>query len=199
MKTHGKTSPVSLFTSELCQFYLRIQDYEQAYQTASYILNDDPSNKTALYVMGAVNEVRDNLPMALYYYNEILTDSPNDARALKRKAYVEMHLQKERDALKNINRSLELDNTDPESYLIRGMIYFHFFAKKLEAIVDYNEALRLDPDNVMALYNRGYAYLKYGNKNYARDDFIRAAELGYTLAEEMLERFFEEQHLSTAS
>jgi len=199
MKTHGKTSPVSLFTNELCQFYLRIQDYEQAYQTASYILNDDPSNKTGLYVMGAVNEVRDNFPMALYYYSEILTDSPDDAKALKRKSYVEMHLQREMDALKDINKSIELDNNDTESFLIRGMIYFHFFAKKLEAIMDYNEALRLEPNNVMALYNRGYAYLKYGNKNYAYDDFKRAAELGYSLAEEMLERFFEERHLSTAS
>ncbi len=199
MKTQGKTSPVSLFTNELCQFYLRIEDYEQAHQTASYILNDDPSNKTALYVMGSVNEVRDNLPMALYYYNEILTDTPDDAKTLKRKAYVEMHLQKEKDALKDINRSIKIDKTDSESYLIRGMIYFHFFAKKLEAIVDYNQALRLDPHNVMALYNRGYAYLKYGNKNYARDDFMKAAELGYSYAEEMLDRFFEKHHLYNAS
>ncbi len=199
MNTQVKPSPVSLFTNELCLFYLRIEDYEHAYQTAGFILNDDPSNKTALYVLGAVYEVRDNLPMALQYYDAILNNYPHDAKAMKRKAYVEMHLHMELEALQHINISIELDKNDAESYLIRGMIYFHYFAKKLDAIVDYNEALRLDPQNVMALFNRGYAYLKYGNKNYARDDFSRAAELGYGYAGEMLDQYFASHQFSTAS
>lgn len=199
MNTQVKPSPVSLFTNELCLFYLRIEDYEHALQTANFILNDDPTNRTALYVLGAVHEVRDNLPMALQYYDALLSYDSNDAKALKRKAYVEMHLHMEMDALKHINLSIDLDNSDAESYLIRGMIYFYYFAKKLEAIVDYNEALRLDPQNVMALFNRGYAYLKYGNKNYAHDDFTKASELGYEYAGEMLHRYFASHHLSTAS
>ena len=199
MNTQVKPSPVSLFTNDLCLFYLRIEDYEHAHQTASYILNDDPTNRTALYVIGAVHEVRDNLPMALQYYDAILNTHPHDAKAMQRKAYVEMHLHMETEALQHINISIDLDKNDAESYLIRGMIYFYYFAKKLDAIVDYNEALRLDPQNVMALFNRGYAYLKYGNKNYAHDDFSRASELGYGYAGEMLDRYFTSQQLSTAS
>lgn len=199
MHTNEKSLPANLFTNELCQFYLQIEDYEHASETARNILNGDPSNRTALYVMGAVHEVWDELPMALYYYDEILSYYPGEAIAMKRKAYVEMHLHKEMDALKHINMSIDLDRSDAESFLIRGMINFYFFSKKLDAIIDYNEALRLDPRNVMALFNRGYAYMKYGNNNYARDDFSKAAQLGYSYAGEMLNRYFANHQFISAS
>lgn len=178
------------FIDDLCYFYFQIEDYEHANELAEKLLLEDPENHTALLVLGLISEEKDNFQLALYYYDTILKSYPDDSVALKRKAAVEMNVNKEKSALNDITKSLQLNSKDAEAYIIRGLIYFYLFQKKIEAIIDYNQALRLEPNNVYALFNRGYAYLKYGNHNYARDDFERAASLGYVYASEMLNRYF---------
>ena len=42
------------------------------------------------------------------------------------------------------------------------------------AIVDYNEAIRLSPNYLVAIYNRGLAYLKKGDNDRAIADFNEA-------------------------
>ncbi len=178
------------FVDDLCYFYFQIEDYEHANELAKKMLLEDPENRTALLVLGLISEEKENFQLAIYYYETILKKYPDDSVALKRKAAVEMNIKKNKSALSDITKSLQLNNKDAEAYIIRGLIYFYLFQKKIEAIIDYNQALRLEPNNVYALFNRGYAYLKYGNHNYARDDFERAASLGYAFASEMLDRYF---------
>ncbi len=190
MKTQEAPAINSTFTDELCLFHFQIEDYDHASEIAHKMLEEDPENYTALLVLGLISEEYENFQTALNYYNTILGFYANDSTTLKRKAVVEMNIQKDKSALTDITRSLQLNSNDAEAYIIRGLIYFYLFQKKIEAIVDYNHALRLEPNNVHALFNRGYAYLKYGNYNYARDDFERAARLGYTNASQMLNRHF---------
>ena len=178
------------FTNELCEFYLRIEDYNSARQMAVQILKEDSVNATALLVMGFVNEIDGNLLMAVSYYEKIVANNPEDTNALKRKALVEMNLHLDKQAFIDINLAIKLDRLDPESLVIRGMISIYAFHKKIDAIVDYNQALQLNPLYTLALYHRGYAYLKYGNVEYARDDFVKADELGNREAGGMLERYF---------
>ncbi len=66
--------------------------------------------------------------------------------------------------------------------------------KKIKAIVSYNKAPGLDHDNALALFNQGYAYLKYVNRDYAKDDFTKSASLGYEYAREMLTLYFPNQN-----
>lgn len=193
MKNQEHPALTDTFANDLCMFYLQIEDFEHATQLAEKMLEEDSENYTALLVLGLISEEKENFQLALYYYDTILKSHANDSVALKRKASVEMNIKKETSALNDITRSLQLNSEDAEAYIIRGLIYFYLFQKKIEAIIDYNQALRLEPNNVYALFNRGYAYLKYGNHNYARDDFERAAHLGYGYASEMLDRYFSTQ------
>ena len=39
------------------------------------------------------------------------------------------------------------------------------------ALADYNEAIRLDPNNQVALVNRGILYMKLSDAKHARADF----------------------------
>jgi|GEM_PF-1185393 len=190
MKSHDVYPATVTFADELCLFYLRIEDYEHASGLAGKILSDDASNYTACLVSGLIEEEKGNYRQAILHYNSILKSYPDDPTALKRIAAAEAGIEEEESAFRNITRSLQLNNNDAEAYIIRGQIYFHLFQKKIEAIMDYNQALRIEPDNVHALCNRGFAYLKYGNRNYARDDFEHAARLGYSCAFEMLNRYF---------
>jgi len=178
------------FTNELCEFYLRIEDYNSARQLAVQILKDDSVNATALLVMGFVNEIDGNLIMAISYYEKIIANNSKDTNALKRKALVEMNLRMDKQAFVDINLAIELDRFDPETLVIRGMISIYSFHKKIDAIVDYNQALLLNPLYALALYHRGYAYLKYGNVEYARDDFVKADGLGNKEAGSMLKQYF---------
>ncbi len=145
---------------------------------------------TALLVKGIINEADGNLPLAISFYEEIIRLHPKHTDAIKRKAAAEMDLHMDAQALSDINQSIALDRFDSESFVIRGMLHFYTFNKKMEAIIDYNRALCLDPGNVRALFHRGYAYLKYGNKDYARDDFSKADRLGCKEAGDMLEQYF---------
>ncbi|MGA7702853.1 MAG: tetratricopeptide repeat protein, partial [Thermoguttaceae bacterium] len=47
------------------------------------------------------------------------------------------------------------------------------------AINDCTEAIRVDPNLVLAYLNRGAAYLKKGDKAKAKADFDEAKKLGY--------------------
>jgi tetratricopeptide (TPR) repeat protein len=64
-----------------------------------------------------------------------------------------------------------------EPYLIRrGNAYY---AKKDydRALADYNETIRLDPDNAAALYNRGLVKQRKGDISGANEDIARAKQL----------------------
>ncbi len=186
-----------MFLSDLCMFYYQIEDFEHAMQTAEQILKDGQNDCTAYLVMGLVSEKKKNFEEAAQYYSGILKLHENDPIALKRKANVEMVFGMYEEALNDIDQSLRSDTTDPESYVIRGLIYLRHHHDKIEAIVNFNEALRLDPQNVSALYHRGCSFLKYGNYNYAKDDLSQAAILGNKDAEEMLSKFFASHEFKT--
>ena len=47
-----------------------------------------------------------------------------------------------------------------------------------QAIVDFDEAIRLDPEYANAYYNRGIAYGNLGQQELADRDFARAKSLG---------------------
>ena len=197
MNTAIKPKNDKRFLSDLCMFYYQIEDFEHAMQTAEQILKERQDDCTAYLVMGLVSEKKRNFEEAALYYSEILKLHENDPIALKRKANVEMVFGMYEEALADIDQSLSSDKTDPEAYVIRGLIYLRHHHDKIEAIVNFNEALRLDPQNVPALYHRGYSFLKYGNYNYARDDLTHAAILGNKDAEEMLSKFFASHEFKT--
>ncbi len=199
MKASEKKNISKKFNDELCMFYFQIEDYMHAIEAARHILQKQSDNYTALLVMGLINEANGKYDAAIRHYNDILDSYHEDALALKRRAYVEMNTGREKEALRDINHSLKLDNKDAEAYIIRGLIYFYYYQNKIEAIINYNKALQIDPLNISALYNRGYSYLKYGNYNYARDDFMKAANLGYRQASEMLDKYFTSNELGTTA
>ena len=47
------------------------------------------------------------------------------------------------------------------------------------AIQDFGEAIRLDPQDAKAYYNRGLMYEALGKSTEAEQDFAKAKELGY--------------------
>ena len=48
-----------------------------------------------------------------------------------------------------------------------------------QAIADYTEAIRTNPDDDLAYYSRCFAYGKKGDGSKSKADFSKAKELGY--------------------
>ncbi len=59
------------------------------------------------------------------------------------------------------------------------------------AILDYNEAIRRDPQFAEAYYNRGLARFQIKDKDRALDDMRKAGELGVIEAYSIIKRMTE--------
>ncbi|MBW4631103.1 MAG: caspase family protein [Iphinoe sp. HA4291-MV1] len=68
---------------------------------------------------------------------------------------------------------------DADVYNSRGLASFAF-RKYKEAINDYNQAIRINPNFSLAYYNRGDAYFALGEKQKAIKDYITAIEVNST-------------------
>ena len=190
----GKNEKVDTkYDEQLCLFYFEIEDFDCARRISEELLDSEDHNYTALLVLGLIEEELENYADAIAHYNKVLKAYPADPQCLKRKALAELHCHNGVQALVDINKSIKSNPEDPESYIIRGMIQFQIYDRKKEAIINYNQALKIDPKNICGLFNRGLTFLRIGNKQYAFDDLTKAAELGHMEAEMMIKKYFPEK------
>ena len=98
------------------------------------------------------------------------------------------------DAIIDLNAAIQNDPLDLELFFWRGMTWY-----KLEnydsSVVDFSRYLKLYDDDAEAYYYRGLSNLNLVNKLEAYHDFIKANELGYKKAEDILEKDFKDYHI----
>ena len=79
------------------------------------------------------------------------------------------------------NEAIRLDPKFAAAYFNRGQTYFAL-GHQLEAVRDYTEAIRLNPQHPyvpLAYASRAMSYTLLGNDPEAHQDIGRAVELGY--------------------
>jgi len=79
------------------------------------------------------------------------------------------------EAIEYLDKSLQLDRTNPKAYNNRGTVLFDL-GRITKAIADYNEAIRLNPEYAAAYNNRGIAYYHLGENGKAIRDFNQAIQ-----------------------
>ncbi len=77
---------------------------------------------------------------------------------------------------------------DPLLYKYRGNLRV-LIGKYFEAIEDFNQAIRLEPEWAEAYYNRGIARILAGNRPDACADFERSAAMGYNRSQQKADYF----------
>jgi tetratricopeptide (TPR) repeat protein len=80
------------------------------------------------------------------------------------------------EALRTLNRAVELDPRRATYYNARGYVYLRL-QSYANAILEFSEAIRLRPDYANALRNRASARRHAGDANRAAADEQKAAEL----------------------
>ena len=105
----------------------------------------------------------------------------------------QLHAGKFQDAIKSFTKAIELHPNakayySPQVsnyYELRGLAYARLNEFK-QAIDDFDNAIKLNPDFTEAYYNRGGTYGKTGDDKKGIDDIKTAAKMGYKPAQELL-------------
>ena len=85
--------------------------------------------------------------------------------------------------MEDCNKALQLEPNDPATYDSRGLIYVKM--SQFDAAIDnYNSALRLAPKLASALYGRGVAKLKNGDKTGGDADISAAKRIQATIGDD---------------
>lgn len=107
---------------------------------------------------------------------EFLRLMPHDCRGYRMRGYLHYgFLKDDVGAADDYAKVVELC-PDADAYEFRGDVYF-YQGRYQEAIADYTETLKLDPERLGALRRRGYSYQQVGEGDLAITDYNRALEL----------------------
>lgn len=110
-----------------------------------------------------------------------------------KKGNIQLDLKKYKEALKLLDKAVELDVDNGEAYAYRGMAKYNL--KDLKgALVDYNKALEIIPDYGEVYDLRGIVKAELGDKTGACEDWNQAFNFGFNKAAELIERYCSEEN-----
>jgi tetratricopeptide (TPR) repeat protein len=169
--------------------YYNNNQYDEAIKDLSLALSINPNSKEALYCRADSYYDKKSFNESIMDYTRLIElDVPNVAEihASRGNAYLEL---KQYDlALNDYNKAIELEPYYSLFKFYRAYL-FQTTNKFPEAIVDYDSVIELDPNDYVALTNRGEVYYEVGNIVRARLDFMKAKGMGYQDAIDNLKKF----------
>lgn len=163
------------------------QKNEMLNQAIPYLtkaLEIHPNYKNAALLLGNAYFYLDNFEAAIKSYEQTLAIAPEYQEATKNLAIayrdggrhageVERNLNK---AKQYLNRSIQLVNTDPDTYRLLGVTH-GMAGEHPEAIKYFTKVTELLPNNASAYVNLGKAYTYYGDEVTAQQMFQKAKQL----------------------
>lgn len=168
------------------KIYILKQDYQTAIQyTNKTILknkDDDAAydQRAAAYVMlGDFNAAIDDEEIAIKL-------NPQKSLYYTNRGVAKLKLKLYNEALKDLNASVKLEPSQ-KAYANRGLLY-SLTNQHQQAIADYSESLKFIPSDAEVLYYRGISYQALDRKKEACDDLNKSKNLGYTKADEALNK-----------
>lgn len=129
---------------------------------------------------------------AISDYNKALKINPDDYNTHARRGWAEFNIHEYVAAIADFTKALERSRDNAHYYNIRGQAKYHLH--DLEgAIPDFDRAIRYwagdKYQKSTAYYWRGIIKIDLGQKESACSDLRKAADLGYTEANEALKKY----------
>jgi tetratricopeptide (TPR) repeat protein len=116
---------------------------------------------------------------------EIPTFSDNRSEAYYVRGVAQAKSGRNKDALENLNKAIELDPVFAPAHFSRGLVRSSEGLQK-EALVDMDNAITLNEFYKEAFYVRGLIYQALSNTDKGCLDLSRAGELGYIQAYDVI-------------
>ncbi|MHC5932723.1 tetratricopeptide repeat protein [Nostoc sp.] len=178
--------------SNRCLAYLQLADYQNAIANCNQALKFMPNNVEAYLNRGLAYYRQGDYQAAITDNNQFILLKPNDFRAYYNRGLAHAMLGNHQQAISDYN--LALTNISQSSSLLKADVYndrglAHFELLDLKAaMLDFSEAIRLNPNNYRAYYNRGCACGRSGDRSCAVRDFTESLKLNPTNAQAYLNR-----------
>ncbi|MCX6640109.1 MAG: tetratricopeptide repeat protein [bacterium] len=148
----------------LMQFYYNKGMYEKALNKAMEILKVDPNqkdaNRAAAFSYNSLGESQ----KALEYYQKVLSDQPNDPDLNFNMGQLYKAMQKYDESIASFHRTMEFNPKDVEAILNIAGIYLEVKKDYPNAVVYYQKAVELDPNNAGIWQNLGVALMRDGDQ-----------------------------------
>ena len=138
-----------------------------------HVLKLNPSNYTAYYNRGVLNQEQGNLNAAIADYNSAILSDPEYSEAFYNRAVSHESQKNFKSAISDYTCAIRFDSKHYKAYNNRGDLLVKQ-GDLLGAMADFNAAIRLKPSSPEAYANRGMVYLFQNNPRMAIKDFSRA-------------------------
>lgn len=151
-------------------------NYKEALRFFTNALLIEPQNTAYLFAKGRTNVKLEKYVEALIDFDYALINEPHHANIHSEKGVAFFHLNRLDESLASMNMAQKIEPDNPYRYSSRAYIR----AKSGDlfgAIEDYKVAIRLDPQDAVALNNLGMLQEQIGYKKDARKHFRKADEI----------------------
>ena len=151
--------------------------YKLAYEDCAVALSARPNHAPAFEYRGLMNVDRQQFKEAFADANELIRLKPNYRIGYDIRAICYYNMNEPAKALADYNKCIEIKPDDHRSYNNRGTLLMNSFQKYDEALAAFNKAISIQPVNYYFL-NRSICYFKMKDTAKAREDALRAQQLG---------------------
>ena len=107
---------------------------------------------------------------ALKIFDNLIYLFPNDANLFSDRGVIFINLNKKKEALKDFDQAVFLEDSYGYRYASRAYAR-DFFGDTEAAILDYEKAIKLDPEDAVSYNNIGLLQEKLGYKKKAQKNF----------------------------
>lgn len=172
------------------RFFEHVRDYERAMANYDRALEINPESASAYLYRANLKGALGNALGALLDFEEAQARDPYNPDLYFARANLYGVIQEYQSAINDLTRALELAPDTVNYYIARGDAHRlqavfasetslrDIVEENLAAAIDnYSTALELSPDNPLALYSRGLAYMEAEQSAEALADFERYIEL----------------------
>lgn len=154
---------------------LQLQQWQYAVDEYALILQKEPQNPAALFYRAYANTHLRRYPLARADYQTLLNIFPRHYEARLSLAYVLQLMNKQTDALDQLNQTIEMHPDSATAYVARANLE-RLMKQNDAAVYDWQTAVRLAPQEVGYVASLADLLMTLGRRREARqvlDDAVR--------------------------
>lgn len=161
--------------ARLAWTYIRLDDYDNAFECANKAIAIDPENALGYRQRGVALHIKGEYDKSFADFNKAIELKKDFAEAYYSRGLSWNYLGDMDKAMADYDKAIELKNDYSAAYINRGILWYNQQDYN-KAIADYDKAIKLD-DDYNAYNNRGNSYYQKGEYAKAISDYSKAIEL----------------------
>ncbi|MCB0560209.1 MAG: SDR family NAD(P)-dependent oxidoreductase [Lewinellaceae bacterium] len=154
----------------------RGRDYLSARKVLKPVVEAEPDNEHALFLMGELNELLEDFDAARHYYLQLIDVNSRYPHAHYRLGLIlSAHFEgKQKAASKYFKKAIKQDDQNADAYYQYALLLNEAMDKPKKAVKLLKQTLEIAPRHPFANYDLALAYLQMGHRAKARKAYARA-------------------------